>query len=204
MHFCSCLWPGCDFYLSDAPFSNLVSERHALLTNCAYVSGWSCTHEPTTMLEVTWYQCAPFRGFDLEPPLATGLIKLCVKVSPRVIVAIVITETMVPKVFPSAAWQLYLRANKSFIVSLTYWPMIPLNVGSFSNLHCRQYLIANTVVYDLHGRALQVWWCHVTFSGKKVDTQNAIMNQMKYLETLAFNVCPSLTSQTQHFHRTGK
>ena len=33
-------------FLSDAPFSNLVSERCALLMDCACVSGWSCTHEP--------------------------------------------------------------------------------------------------------------------------------------------------------------
>ena len=32
----------CEF-LSDAPFSNLVSGRCALPTNCACVSGWSCT-----------------------------------------------------------------------------------------------------------------------------------------------------------------
>ena len=30
-------------FLSDAPFSNLVSERCALPTNCACASGWSCT-----------------------------------------------------------------------------------------------------------------------------------------------------------------
>ena len=32
-------------FLSDAPFSNSVSERCALLLNSACVSGWSCTHE---------------------------------------------------------------------------------------------------------------------------------------------------------------
>ena len=36
----------CEF-LSDAPFSNLVSERCALQMNCKCMSGWSCTHEPT-------------------------------------------------------------------------------------------------------------------------------------------------------------
>ena len=44
----------------------------------------------------------------------------------------------------------------------------------------------------------------VTSGGKKVDTRNAIPNPMKNLEALACNVCPSLTSQTQHFHETGE
>ena len=33
--------------LSDTPISNLVFARHDFLTNCACVSWWSCTHEPT-------------------------------------------------------------------------------------------------------------------------------------------------------------
>ena len=36
--------PGCEF-LSDAPFSNIVSALQFMQTNCTGVNGWTCTHE---------------------------------------------------------------------------------------------------------------------------------------------------------------
>ena len=84
--------------------------------------------------------------------------------------------------------------------------MIPLSVASF--LHCLQYLIAYLQIQTYMGESSRV------MSGrKKVDTWNAVSrpqtqtrlipNPVKSFEALACNECPSLTSQTQHFHEQG-